>query len=107
MAADVGTPMTHLYHRTRDSDQIMAEGFRGRSAYYLSDHWHEDVVWFSGHPDDGDQEVPDVTVIEVVVPTGVDLATYDRSEEGNPRREWAVPATVANQWVRRIVQAGS
>lgn len=93
--------MPVLYHRSRHPEAILCSGFRGGSGRYLTEVYLEDVVWLSGAPDDGDQEVADGVVIAVEVPAAVDLDQFEVVEEGNPRREWAVPAELVNRWPRR------
>ena len=83
-----------LFHRTPYADAIIANGFVGRSGYYLTDHDFTDVVWFSEDPLLGDQECPDGDVVAVDT-HATDLSLYEVLEDGK-RREWAVPAEVAN-----------
>lgn len=38
----------------------------------------------------------------VEVPLGTDLDHWEVAEEGNPAREWAIPADVVNAWPRYL-----
>ena len=97
-----------LYHRTTQdaADNIIAVGFRDKCGTYMTDReWTG--VWLSDIPlDETDGGPANGVLFEVVL----DMPDHDLSEnyewiqEGNPYREFLVPAKLINEkgCIRRV-----
>ena len=96
-----------LYHRTTPNaaDEILAQGFKDSCDTYLTDReWTG--VWLSDVPLDENDGASGDVLFEVIL----DMPDHDLSEnyewiqEGNPYREFLVPAKLINEkgCIRRV-----
>ncbi len=85
-----------LYHRTSHAKKILADGFRDRSGYYLTDRQWKGV-WLSDVPLDENEGADGDTLLMVKVPKSI-IAEYEWIEEGKPYREFLAPASLVNQY---------
>ena len=95
--------MITLYHRTTPeaAAAILADGFRDGSGTYLTQNIHTGV-WLSGVPlSAGDMFDLGDTLLKVMPPLTLDaLNEYEWIEEGQPYREWLIPAAILNPLMR-------
>jgi hypothetical protein len=86
-----------IYHCTTESaaHRILAEGFRDKTARYLTDReWSG--VWVSDRPLHNTEGASGDTVLQVEIAEEV-IAPYEWVKEGKTFREWLVPAAVLNK----------
>ena len=91
-----------LYHRTRNAEEIMKQGFKDARGQFLTIHeWTG--VWFLDRPlksngDEGD------TILEIEIPFDA-VRKYLWKEQDKPYREFVIPAKLANRYrPPRIIQ---
>jgi hypothetical protein len=83
-----------LYHQTTAANaaQILRDGFRDGEGYYHTDRlWRG--VWLSNMPLEGGAE-GDI-LLKVELPEQI-IADYEWITEGQPYREWLIPAELVN-----------
>ena len=87
-----------LYHSTttENATEILTTGFRDAIGHYLTDReWNG--VWLSDVPLDENEGPRGSTVLEVALNlTEEELTSYEWTCDGQPYREWLVPAALIN-----------
>ena len=85
-----------LYHRTRNAEEIMREGFKDARGQFLTIHeWTG--VWFSDRPLNSDEEGEGDTVLEIEIPFDA-VRKYEWKEPDKPYRKFVIPAKLANRY---------
>lgn len=85
-----------VYHRTYHAKEILVEGFRDATGYYLTTNLYTGV-WFSNRPLDINEGADGDTLLTIDIPESA-LTYYEWVEEGKPYREFLIPASLANQY---------
>jgi hypothetical protein len=85
-----------LYHRTYNTKEILAEGFKDGKGYYLTARKHRGV-WLSNCPLDANEGAFGDTVLAIKIPIK-EIRDYEWIEKGKGYREWLVPARVVNKF---------
>jgi|SRR5262249_44859458 len=89
--------MMLIYHCTTESAarQILAEGFRDKTARYLTDReWSG--VWVSDRPLHNTEGASGDTVLQIEIPEEA-VAAFEWVKEDKSFREWLVPVAVLNE----------
>ena len=92
-----------LYHRTRNAEEVMREGFKDSRGQFLTVHeWTG--VWFSDRPLYSDEGGEGDTILEIEIPFDA-VRKYLWKEQDKPYREFVIPAKLANRYgPPRIIQ---
>jgi hypothetical protein len=96
----VAVTVTTLYHTTNAADEILTGGFRDGEGSYMFVGITLRGVFLAGSPVDGNEGAKGDQVLEVAIPSNVELDEYAIEEEGRPVWEWCVPADVINRHAR-------
>jgi hypothetical protein len=91
--------MITLYHRTTEgiATRIVADGFRDREDYYLTENLHSGV-WLSDRPLDANEGAVGNALLRVELNIGDrEIAEFEWIEDGKPYREWVIPACLINE----------
>lgn len=90
--------MMVLFHRTSHADEILANGFKDATGYYLTDTlWTG--VWFADRPLDSNEGADGDRLLSVDISEEL-IADYEWIEEGKPYREWLIPAAIVNRMAK-------
>jgi hypothetical protein len=92
-------PLT-LYHRTTEANarQIIANGFRDGTGYYLTNRlWSG--VWFSDQPLDENEGACGNVLLRIKLDKRRrEIAKFEWIEDGKGYREWLMPAALINKF---------
>jgi hypothetical protein len=89
-----------VYHRTYEAEKILTEGFQARTGHQLTAN-AATGVWFSDMPLEGNEGAhgnkgaSGDTLLTLEIPAKV-LSKYEIAADGNPYREWLIPARIAD-----------
>jgi hypothetical protein len=87
-----------LFHRTsaKVAKAIVQSGLKDGTGNYLTENEYSGV-WLSNVPLDADEGARGDTVLEVTLDISEkELEEYEWVEEGQPYREWLIPASLIN-----------
>jgi hypothetical protein len=91
-----GPLMLTVFHRTTKdaAAKILRDGFRDTTSRYLTDReWSG--VWVSDRPLDNSEGASGEALLQIDIAEDL-LTAFEWVEEGEPFREWLVPAAVLN-----------
>jgi hypothetical protein len=95
-----------LYHRTSEdiARQIIAEGFRDTTDYYLTTHLHTGV-WVSDQPLDENEGASGNALMRIeLAKEEHEIGSFEWIEDGKPYREWLMPAALLNEFAKIKIQ---
>jgi hypothetical protein len=84
------------YHNTFAAEEILANGFKDATGYYLTATLHTGV-WFADRPLDVNEGADGDVLLAIDIPENL-FAEYEWVEEGKGYREALIPAALVNPY---------
>jgi len=91
-----------VYHRTHNAEKILTEGFQECTGHHLTASaatgvWFSDVPLEGNEGAHGNEGASGDTLLTLKIPANI-LSKYEKVEDGNPFREWLIPARIADRY---------